>query len=511
MHSRSRESFFEYVVQSLMLPSFIPIRVYKYLLGATLFFVVPSFTFAQAAGGATLSITPASGSYAVGKTFTVSVMVDSSAGFNSANATISFDPALLSATNVSKSSSAFSLWAVEPSSDNTKGTVSFEGGNTTPLTGKKTLLAVTFKALKEGKADVSFTAASVLAADGKGTDIVGAKNGASYDLSANVNDPTPPPPPPSPTAESGALPDAPEISSPSHANDTTYYNAAKAKFTWDLPPDVTVVRLSLDTKEKTIPTTNYDPAISEKEFDKLTDGVMYFHLRYKNDAGLGPTAHRKIMVDITPPEKFTLDAVTDASSTDVALNFSATDTPSGLDHYEIVVDDGNPIKATLGSVLGGTYSLTGQSPGDHKVKVTALDKAGNKTEAEASFKIAGELPSASAKTADSGEPVPTDWRLIGDIILIALIAFLIGYLWYERSAFRHEKYIAKREADELRDNLSSIFGALREEIGEQAGQLFQKPNPSAQDREVMVNLNEAIDLSEELLSKEIEDVRKLLM
>jgi rRNA maturation endonuclease Nob1 len=82
---------------------------------------------------------------------------------------------------------------------------------------------------------------------------------------------------------------------------------------------------------------------------------------------------------------------------------------------------------------------------------------------------------------------------------------------YERGAFKREKYVTKREADEVRDNVSNVFAALREEVGEQAGLLFQKPNPSALDREVMMRVNEALDLSEELISKEVEDVRKLLM
>ena len=498
-----------------MLSSFPSMNIQRSIFiffGSLLFLSFPFAAYAQAAaGGATLSISPASGTFNVGKTFTATIVVDATQGFNSANATISFDPTLLSATAVSKANSAFSLWAVEPSSDNTKGTVSFEGGNTTPLTGKKTLLSITFKALKEGKADLTFTSGSVLAADGKGTDIVGAKNGSSYELSGKAADTTPPPPPPSPTAVGGALPDAPEIVSPSHPNDSTFYNIAKAKFTWDLPPDVTVVRVLLDTKEKTIPVISIDPAVGDKEFDQLTDGVMYFHLRYKNDAGWGPTAHRKIMVDKTPPEKFELTAVVDASSTDVTLKFTATDTPSGIDHYEASVDDGSPIKVTLSGALGGTYLLASQTPGTHKVKFTEFDKSGNSTAAEASFTVKGEAPTTAAKNIGDEVVVPTDWRLIGDIVLIALIAFMIGYLWYERNAFTHEKYIAKREADELRDNLGNVFAALREEVGEQTGQLFQKPNPSSQDREIMGNINEAIDLSEELLSKEIEDVRKLLM
>ena len=494
-----------------MLSSFTTRKNIK-LLGAVLFLLTPFF--AQAAG-ATLSISPATGSFAAGKTFTATVMIDSVDGFNSGNATINFDNTLLSVTGVSKTSSAFSLWAVEPASDNAKGTVTFEGGNTTPLTGKKSILAITFKALKEGSATVSFGAGSVLAADGKGTDIAGDKQSATFDIGAKSADPPPPPPAPVDTGDGGrgsTKPDAPNINSPSHPDENKYSSAPKAKFTWDLPPDVTAVRLTLDGSPSTTPVTNYDPAISDKEFDQLVNGPMYFHLRYKNDNGLGPTSHRKIMVDRTPPEAFTVEVKTDASSSDVVLKFSATDTLSGIDHYEIVMDSGNPIKASLAEVSAGLYTLSGQSPGSHTVKVNAIDKAGNSAEGagNGNFSLV-DLAAAAKKIADDAEPKPTDWRLIFDIVLISLIFFVIGYLWYERNAFRHEKYIAKREADEVRDNLGNIFSALREEVGEQTGALFQKPNPSSQDREVMQNINEAIDLSEELLSKEIEDVRKLLM
>ena len=481
--------------------------------GGLLVTLVPLFLalpfLASAEGVASLAISPGTGTYGVGKSFTVSVTADSPEGFNSGNATLTFDPSLLTVTGVSKNNSAFSLWAVEPSFDNAKGTISFEGGNTTALSGKKTLLSVTFKAAREGSAVVSFSAASILAADGKGTDIAGTKSSATFTISASApSDPTPSTPPP-PTASSGPKPDAPEVTVVSHPNEELYYSLPKAKFTWDLPGDVMVVRLSLDTKAATVPTTSYDPAISEKEFDQLTDGVMYFHLRYQNEAGWGATAHKKIMVDITPPPTFPLEVKPVASSSDALLLFTATDTLSGIDHYEIVVDSGSPIKIPVSALAGGQYSLTGQSPGEHTFKVLAFDRAGNSTTVEAKATIEGSA-ATTKKIVEEEVVKPTDWRLIGDIALISLIAFLIGYMWYERSAFRHEKYLIKREADELRDNIGNIFAALREEVGEQTGRLFEKPNPSALDREVMVDTNEAIDLSEELLSKEVEDVRKLL-
>lgn len=500
---------------------FQTVRVLPLLRGACAFLLLPMLAFAQTASSTTTPppgamsasflLTPSSGSFGVGKAFTVSVVVDAPQSFNSANATLNFDKEILSVSSVSKTSSAFSLWAVEPSFSNTAGTVSFEGGNTTPLSGKKTLLTISFKALKEGKAKVSFANGSVLAADGKGTDIAGTKGEANFDIAVGVAEtPTPPPPPPPSMAAGGPVPDVPEVTTPTHPNENVYSSAPKAKFTWDLPADVTLVRLSLDTKEKTIPTTTYDPAIAEKEFDQLTDGVMYFHLRYKNDSGFGPTIHKKIMVDKTPPEKFPLEVIANASSTDVILKFAATDTLSGIDRYDVSVDEGTPVKVSTNDVRAGSYTLSSQPPGDHTVKVNALDKAGNSTIGEGKFSIVGDTTVAKS-AVDTGEPKPTDWGFIVDIILAVVIAFLIGSLWYERNGFRHEKYMIKREADELRDNMGNIFAAVREEIGEQVGRLFDKPNPSAQDREVMERINEAVDLSEELLSKEVEDVRKLLI
>ena len=178
-----------------MLISFTKVRLLEFLVGAISLFFIPHYAFAQTTG-ATLIISPESATYPAGQTFTATIIVDSSQGFNTANATLSYDPTMLSATSVSKSSSAFSLWAVEPAFDNGKGTVSFEGGNTTPLTGKKTILTVSFKALKEGKTDVTFSTGSVLAADGKGTDILSAKNTATYTIGAKAVSADPPPAPP---------------------------------------------------------------------------------------------------------------------------------------------------------------------------------------------------------------------------------------------------------------------------------------------------------------------------
>ncbi|KKU78254.1 MAG: hypothetical protein UY04_C0044G0005, partial [Parcubacteria group bacterium GW2011_GWA2_47_7] len=140
---------------------------------------------------------------------------------------------------------------------------------------------------------------------GKGTDILSTKSIATYTVAASAPDTTPPPPPATTNPSAlGPKPELPDITASSHPDENLYYNVPKARFLWELPYDVLVVRMDLDKSDKTDPKTNYDPAINEKEYDQLTDGVMYFHLKYQNDAGWGPTAHKKIMIDRTPPPEF---------------------------------------------------------------------------------------------------------------------------------------------------------------------------------------------------------------
>jgi hypothetical protein len=59
------------------------------------------------AAGATLAIVPATGSYATGKTFTVTVAVSSGGGtgVNAADGKIGFDPSVLAVQSVSKNNS----------------------------------------------------------------------------------------------------------------------------------------------------------------------------------------------------------------------------------------------------------------------------------------------------------------------------------------------------------------------------------------------------------------------
>jgi hypothetical protein len=184
----------------------IPVKfLFRFLIFASLVFV-PQLT--QAA--ATLYISPATGSYKVGELFSVLLNVNTGGDpINAAMAQLNFDNSRLSVVSIGFSQSIFSLWTEEPTYSNTAGTIRFSGGLPNPgFTGSSgTILRITFKPKASGPAPVVFISGSVLANDGKGTNIVDGLKGGLFNIVAATEQPKPAPSAPTPapapvTAES---------------------------------------------------------------------------------------------------------------------------------------------------------------------------------------------------------------------------------------------------------------------------------------------------------------------
>jgi Cohesin domain. len=153
---------------------------------------------------ADLQLSPASGSYATGQTFVVTVQVDpSGASINAVEGVISFDTNLLSLTSISKNGSALSLWTEDPTTAagavteaNSSGRITFGGGNPSPFSSVSNLLSLTFRATGEGSAEVSFADGTVLQADATATEVTDALTGGTYTIAAAAEpEPTPSPEP----------------------------------------------------------------------------------------------------------------------------------------------------------------------------------------------------------------------------------------------------------------------------------------------------------------------------
>jgi hypothetical protein len=92
--------------------------------------------FVPVADAASLKLSPSTGIYTAGKSFTISVALNTDGkSVNAADGKLTFNPKELQVVSVSRASSIFNLWTEEPSFSNTQGTIAFGGGSPTGYKG----------------------------------------------------------------------------------------------------------------------------------------------------------------------------------------------------------------------------------------------------------------------------------------------------------------------------------------------------------------------------------------
>jgi len=360
-------------------------KIKKLLIGGVLLFVIFGI-LPITAQAASLYFSPSSGTHAVGTSFTVSVYVSSAdQAMNAASGVISFPADKLSAEALSKSGSVFSLWVQEPSFSNSAGTVNFEGIVLNPgFTGASgKAISITFKTKAAGNAPITFSSGSALANDGKGTNILTGFGNANFSIGV-VGPGAPEIVTP---AEVAGTPEAPAISSPTHPDPNKWYAVKEAKFTWDVPKNTMAVRLLVGRIPQAIPTVTYTTPITSKELTDLAEGTYYFHVRLRNAKGWGGVSHFRFQIDTEKPAHFEISEVERKNQTDPRAKFifDAKDETSGIDHYEIQIDNEGPqIWQDDGS---HRYETPVLGPGKHTLIAKAVDKAGNSLANSAEFVI----------------------------------------------------------------------------------------------------------------------------
>ncbi len=146
------------------------------------FFAVFLFAFASTAQAATLSFSPASGTYSVGDTISISLNVSSTdQAINAVSGTVDFPADILQAVSVSKANSVLTLWIQEPVRSNADGTVTFAGVVPNPgFTGAGgNIITINFRAKASGTGKLTVTSAETLANDGSGTNVLKGSSSAT--------------------------------------------------------------------------------------------------------------------------------------------------------------------------------------------------------------------------------------------------------------------------------------------------------------------------------------------
>ena len=506
------------------LTNIIKITKITFLLCSLLFI----FFVSSVAEAATLQLNPGSGSYSSGQTFTTNVRVQPDGkSINAVEATLKFDPSVITVVSISKTGSAFTLWTVEPTFSNSAGTVTFGGGSQTPFSSASNLFSITWRAAKVGSASVSFSNASVLLNDGQGTDVYQSSAPASFTIGEATVTPTPTPvaeveeeKPKKPETEEaivfGDPPRAPEVGSQVFLDSEVWYNTTEGIFNWTLPFDVNAVAIEIATSSENQPELNkkaiLEPPIDEFRVTKdlIGDGIQYLSIKFKNQVGWGAVLNRKIQIDTTPPEQFEVIVRTGTTpSSFPMIVFEANDKTSGIDYYELTIADKEPIRVTPDEAKLG-YLLKELEDGTYTVKVVAYDKAGNIRESTKAVLItAGWIKPVEVEEEKSFWSFLTATNIF-IFFLITIIILQFIYIWYERKQIKIKEDKLRRETREVQDQMEKIFSALRDEIYDQINMITKRKRLSKNEKDAVEGLNQALEVSETLIEKEINDVKAIL-
>lgn len=182
---------------------------YFLLIAVGIFF---SGTFVAEA--ASFYLTPATGTYKVGDTITAAVYAESiNQAMNAVSGTISIPSDMFDILGVSSSGSVVNFWVQEPVRQGAG--AAFEGVVLNPgYTGSAGKIAtITMRAKKAGTGSLSFVSASILANDGKGTNLLSGTRGGSYTVQEGTV-PKPAPAVEEPKEEPNEEPQGPDTKGP---------------------------------------------------------------------------------------------------------------------------------------------------------------------------------------------------------------------------------------------------------------------------------------------------------
>jgi len=347
------------------------------VLSVTALIIILSFSltsFARAES-ASLYLSPSSGSFLIGSTFTVSVFVNTEGNeINAVWAELQFPPDKIQITSPTAGTSFVTEWLTPPNYSNEKGIISFKGGIPGGINTSAGLVSsITFRVVSSGEVKIEFRENSkILLNDGKGTDILVNARKGEYRLLI---------PPP----------EGPSVFSFTHPNPNVWYSDSSPAFSWEKESGVTDFSWSFDQNPIGRPDGTSEGIQTQISFSNVADGIWYFHLRQRKEEVWGKTSHAAVRIDTTPPREFTprVEAHTRLVDCQTMVYFETIDDASGLDHYEVSIIDLNlaEFPRSFFTEEISPYKVPFKKEGKYNVIIKAVDKTGNSRESEARFKI----------------------------------------------------------------------------------------------------------------------------
>ncbi len=227
----------------------------------------------------------------------------------------------------------------------------------------------TFKVLKDGKATLALVAGSRMVTP-EAADIYSGGNSISLDLGV-VEKPKEEANPIKPQEK--IILAAPEISSATNSEDA-WSKSNSAALNWTKPANALgyITKLSADTLDDIgeVVTTK-DNSIT---YNNIEDGIWIFYLKAKYQTGFSGLVSYTLKIDTIPPvvPQPSIEAQFNPNKTNTyQIFFNTTDALSGIESYEIKLDNGQFVNAD------SPYTLNDNEKEARIVTVKAIDNAGN--------------------------------------------------------------------------------------------------------------------------------------
>jgi biotin operon repressor len=96
------------------------------------------------------------------------------------------------------------------------------------------------------------------------------------------------------------------------------------------------------------------------------------------------------------------------------------------------------------------------------------------------------------------------------ITLFILIVALIAAIFYALHKLYFWQKRLRKETSEVSTNVTKAFRVLRKEVQKQIEKLNKKPGLTKKEKKMRDKLQEALDISEASIEKEIKDIKKEL-
>ena len=397
------------------------------------------FLLVARADAATMRLSPATGSFILGSTFDVSVILNTGGvAVNTIEVELNFPADKLQIANPSLGKSIVQIWASPPTFSNQEGKIYFVGGIPSPgiTTSEGVVQSFTFRVTSPGEAKISFGKnISVLANDGFATDLLKQTSPALFKL---------------------ILPPAqgPDVFSPTHPEQGRWYNDPNPIFKWSASGQSQGFSYTLDHNANSVPDTEVDTFDAEAGFSNLESGIWYFHVRERAGNSWGGVSDYFVNIDTDTPAAFGVDVSpsTHTTSKSPIVRFFTTDGLSGFDHFELklVPLRSGPGESTFFFEAASPYQLSGISTGRYELIVRAFDKAGNFRDESETLNILSSFFQFISPEGIDLIIVFVPWGIVVPLLAVLALAVLVFVLRMWRRHQHHIRHAFREDFKKIR-------------------------------------------------------------